>query len=61
MGTVSLDGLPKPVAQAIATMVEKLRQQFREQPEKRQKINLITRPGRVYGRLTREEIYDDVV
>ena len=61
MKTIDVEGLPEPVAEAVARMVEALREQLRNQPENRQKIELITRPGRVYGRLTREEIYDDVV
>ncbi len=61
MKTIDVEGLPQPVAEAVARMVETLREQLPDEPEKRQKVKLITRPGRVYGRLTREEIYDDVV
>jgi len=61
MKTIDVEDLPQPVAEAVARMVETLREQLRDEPEKRQKVKPITWPGTVYGRLTREEIYDDVV
>ena len=61
MKTIDVGGLPEPIAEAVARMVDALREQYVNEPQKRQKVKLITRPGKVYGRLTREEIYDDVV
>ena len=61
MRAIDVEGLPEPVVQAVERMVDALRDQFRDEAGARPKVKLPTRPGKVYGRLTREEIYDDVV
>ena len=55
--TVSIEGLPEPVAAAVVQMVETLREQF---AGPRQPVELPRWPGKVLGNLTREEIYADV-
>ena len=59
MKTVSVDGLPEPVAAAVVQMVEALRTQFAGPPGVRKPIQLPRWPGKVLGNLTREEIYRD--
>jgi len=61
MKTIDVEGLPKPVAEAVARMVETLRKQWEGPREPRRRVELPIWPGKVYGRLTREEIYEDVV
>ena len=62
MKAIDVEGLPEPVAQALATIVDMLRRKrtataVQEQP--RQKVELYTWPGKIIGHLTREEIYED--
>ena len=60
MKTIDLEGLPEPLARAIETMVQNLRNQAKVSKKKdRGKLPLWR--GRVIGRLSREELYDDVV
>jgi hypothetical protein len=58
--TVSVEGLPEPIAVAVVQMVKTLREQFAGPPEPRQPVELPRWPGKVLGNLTREEIYADV-
>ena len=58
MKTVSIDGLPEPVAAAVVQMVETLRCQFTVKLEPRPRVELPRWPGKVLGKLTREEIYE---
>ena len=65
MKTIDVDGLPETVAQALAGVVRTLRQELQAATERtngdgREKVQLRVRPGKVIGRLTREEIYEDV-
>jgi hypothetical protein len=62
MKTIDVDGLPEPVAQAIAALVQAIRAQLRTQAEAHppQKVELPSWPGNVTSRLTREEIYEDI-
>ena len=58
---IELDGLPDPVAKAIAETVLNLKSQYRarrEQPPKPLK-DLPSRPGKVIGSLRRVDIYDE--
>jgi hypothetical protein len=64
---INVRGLPEPVARALENMVDALRRQTAAQPPARQQqqtspngtLQLDHRPGKVIGRLTREELYDD--
>ena len=58
MKEINVEGLPEPVARAIETVVMMLRQQLRPPGNHHEKVKLLTRPGTVIGRLTREEIYE---
>jgi len=62
MKTIDVEGLPEPVAQAVAAMVEALREEFRVggQQTTRRKVELPSSPGKVLGSLSREEIYKDI-
>lgn len=59
METINVKDLPEPVAQAIAIMVNTLRDQLHAD-KKKQPVHLPVWEGQPIGRLTREEIYDDV-
>ena len=60
MKTIDVEDLPEPVAQAVASMVEAMRKQLQHQSGKRRRVDLPVWPGKTIGRLTREEIYEDV-
>ena len=61
MKSINVEGLPEPVAQALQHVVKALRQELQsQQPQKRQKVDLPVWEGTVKGKLTREEIYEDV-
>jgi hypothetical protein len=59
MESINVEGLPEPVARAIQTMVQALREQL-AQEQRKEPAELSVWPGTVIGALTREEIYDDV-
>jgi hypothetical protein len=59
MKAVSTEGLPEPIAQAVAIMVETLRNQFLAKPQDRPRVDLPAWPGKVMGNVTREEIYEN--
>jgi hypothetical protein len=59
METVSIEGLPEPVAAAVVQMVEALRTQFAGAPRAHKPVELPRWPGKVLGSLTREEIHRD--
>jgi hypothetical protein len=59
METINVKDLPEPVAQAIAIMVNTLREQLRVD-KKKQPVHLPVWEGKPIGTLIREEIYDDV-
>lgn len=58
---INVEGLPQPVTRALQSMVQTLRDQLHTVQKPRQIGNLKTKPGTVIGKLTRKEIYDDVV
>ena len=60
MKAINLDGLPEPVAEAIEHLVEVLREQFRLARKTPGRADLPIWEGKVTGKLTREEIYEDV-
>lgn len=63
MKSIDVEGLPEPVAQALASMADVLRHQLTapEHRESRAPVDLPLWPGTVKGGLTREEIYEHVV
>lgn len=65
MKTIDVTGLPEQVAQALQAVVRSLRGELGRESidaavQSRRKVRLRTRPGRVLGQLTREEIYEDL-
>jgi hypothetical protein len=59
METINVKDLPEPVAQAIAMIVDTLREQLRTD-ERKQPVHLPVWDGKPIGTLSREEMYDDV-
>jgi hypothetical protein len=60
MQHIDVSDLPEPVARAIETMVQALRQQLAEPAAIKPPTRELPRwEGQVTGTLTREEIYDD--
>ena len=61
MNTIDVRGLPEAVARALESLAESLRGQLRQEGERdtRPRVELTTRPGKVFGSLTRREIYED--
>lgn len=60
MRSVNVDDLPEPVAQALAHLVETLKEQFRAAPKPRERVELAVRKGTVIGDLSRQDIYRGV-
>lgn len=60
MQTINVEDLPEPVARALEAVVRTLREQLQSADERRPRVKLPVRPGKVLGHLTREEIYGDV-
>lgn len=60
MKTINVEDLPEPLTKALADFIQKLRLQLRAKAEHRERIELPAWPGKVIGRLTREEIYEKV-
>jgi len=58
--TVSIEGLPEPVAEAVVKIVETLRGQFVGRHEPAPRVDLPRWPGKLLGNLSREEIYEHV-
>lgn len=57
---IDLEGLPEPVAKAIAETVFNLKNRYRaESPERKPLKELPSRPGKVIGSLRRVDIYDE--
>jgi hypothetical protein len=57
---IDLEGLPDPVARAIAETVVNLKNQYRAKREGRKPVeDLPARPGKVIGSLRRVDIYDE--
>jgi hypothetical protein len=62
MEHLNVEGLPEPIVRGLEVIVEiacKLTGR-KPPPPSRQRIALSVRKGTVYGKLTREEIYDDI-
>ena len=59
MQTIDVSDLPEPIARALETMIQTLRQQFRHPVSTEPSRELPKWEGEVLGKLTREEIYDD--
>lgn len=59
MENINVEGLPEPLAIAVAAMVQALREQLAKH-QKKEPAELPVWPGTVIGSLTREEIYDDI-
>ncbi|HEX4053313.1 MAG TPA: hypothetical protein VHX86_03520 [Tepidisphaeraceae bacterium] len=62
MRTIDVHDLPEPVAKAIETMVQTLRNQAKADKSRnprREPAQLPSWPGTVLGTLRRAEIYDD--
>lgn len=59
---IDVEDLPEPLAIVINSMVQALRRQLAtiDRHEKTPRP-LLTKPGTVLGKITRSEIYDDVV
>jgi hypothetical protein len=68
MEYINVRGLPEPVARALERMVEALRRKVWTEPSDSPQpvpgdnggLHLDHRRGQIIGRLTREELYDDV-
>ena len=60
METIDVKDLPEPIARAIETMVNTLRQQLQTKKWTKSPLKLPVWEGKPTGKLTREEIYDDV-
>ena len=58
---IDLDGLPEPVAKAIADTVVNLKTRYRATPkeENRPRKTLPSRPGRAIGSLRRVDLYKE--
>lgn len=65
MKTINVEHVPEHVAQALAVVAEHFQRARaakvadRDQ-QGRERVKLHSRPGKVIGKLTREEIYEDV-
>jgi hypothetical protein len=60
MKAINVEDLPEPMALAVQSIVETLRQQVHAGNDRRPRVELPRWPGTVIGRARREEIYDDV-
>jgi hypothetical protein len=62
MEHLNVEGLPEPIVRGLEVIVEIACKLTGRQPPppSRQRIALSVRKGTVYGKLTREEIYDDI-
>jgi len=63
MEHLNVEGLPKPIVRGLEIIVEMARTLAGKKvpPPSRERVKLGVRKGTVYGKLTREEIYDDLV
>jgi hypothetical protein len=62
MEHLNVEGLPKPIVRGLEIIVEMARTLMGKKvpPPRRERVKLGVRKGTVYGKLTREEIYDDI-
>jgi hypothetical protein len=61
MQHIDVSDLPEPVARAIETIVQSLRQQPHMAAPKKEAKELPRWQGQVIGKMSREEIYEDVL
>ncbi len=66
METLDVKGLPEPIVRGLEIVVQMARSLMEKPPtitttNSHEHVQLGVRKGTVYGTLTREEIYDDVV
>jgi hypothetical protein len=62
MEHLNVEALPEPIVRGLEVVVEIARKLTGRKPPPpcRRRITLGVRKGTVYGKLTREEIYDDI-
>jgi hypothetical protein len=60
MKTINVDDIPEPVVRAMTAVVETLREELHKAEKPRGKVELPIWPGKVVGKLTRTEVYQDV-
>jgi hypothetical protein len=62
MEHLNIEGLPEPIVRGLEVIVEMARKLAGKNtpPPRRERVKLGVRKGMVYGKLTREEIYDDI-
>lgn len=58
---INVEGLPQPVTHILELMVQTLKNQLHKTTQHQKKIDLPSWPGKPLGKMTRDEIYDDVV
>ena len=63
MEHLNVEGLPKPIVRGLEVIAEMARKLAGKKapPLRHERVTLGTRKGTIYGNLTREEIYDDIV
>lgn len=57
---INVEGLPQPVTYILELMVQTLKNQLDRAPLAQKKVDLPTWPGKPLGKMTRDEIYEDV-
>jgi len=62
MEHLNVEGLPEPIVRGLEVVIEIAHKLTgtKPPPSCRQRIALSVRKGTVYGKLTREEIYDNI-
>jgi hypothetical protein len=62
MEHLNVEGLPEPIVRGLEVIIKIARKLTGRKPPplRRQRIALGVRKGTVYGKLTREEIYDNI-
>jgi len=62
METVDVRGLPEPIVRGLEVVAQMARNLLgkSEKANGRERVKLGVRKGTVYGKLTREEIYNDI-
>jgi hypothetical protein len=61
MKEIDVADLPEPIARAIETIVQTVRQQLQQTPDQQAIKDLPRWDGDVIGTLSREDIYDGIV
>lgn len=62
MAHLNVEGLPEPIVRGLEIIVEMARTLMGKQvpPPRHERVKLGVRKGTVYGKLTREDIYNDL-